>query len=148
MINSVIVQSNPLAIGLKENWEGMLQTAHMAQVTGCPNADPACLRNIPWQELALHAKETPNIINPEHILHAAMPYSPIIDGVVIKEQPIESLFNVNYDTDINVIAGFVEHETEIFVRSVAHEEIGTLGYRFYTQSARIFLQNFTCIRRD
>ena len=41
-----MVQSNPLAIGLKESWEGMLQTAHFSHATGCINADPACLRQV------------------------------------------------------------------------------------------------------
>ena len=129
MIKSVIVQSNPLAIGFKENWEGMLQTAHLGHVTNCPNADPDCLRKLSWEELALKAKETPVFVNNEHILHAAMPFAPVIDGVLIKEQAMDSLRNVNYDTSTNVMAGFVEHETEIFVRTVAHEKFGTAGYK-------------------
>ena len=60
MIKNVIVQSNPLAIGIKENWEGMLQAAHMGHASGCLNADPECLRKLDWQDLAELAKhETP-----------------------------------------------------------------------------------------
>ena len=58
-----------------------------------------------------------------------MPFAPVIDGVLIKEQPMDSLRSVNYDTSTNIMAGFVEHETEIFVRTVAHEKFGTAGYK-------------------
>ena len=129
MVKNVIVQSNPLAIGMKENWEAMLQTAHMGHVTNCSNADPECLRQIPWQQLALYAKETPSFVNSDHLLHAAMPYAPIIDGVLIKEQIIDTLRDTNYNKDINVMAGIAEHESEIFVRTIAHNKFGSSAYK-------------------
>jgi len=76
-----MVQSNPLAIGLKESWEGMLQTAHFSHVTGCHNADPACLRRLTMEQINDAVADTPNIVNPEHLLVAAMPFGPIVDNV-------------------------------------------------------------------
>ena len=49
--------------------------------------------------------DTPNIVNPEHLLVAAMPFGPIIDMVNFHEQPFKTLIDKNYNTDINVIVG-------------------------------------------
>ena len=108
-----MVQSNPLAIGLKESWEGMLQTAHFAHVTGCHNADPACLRRLTMEQINEAVADTPNIVNPEHLLVAAMPFGPIIDYVNFIEQPFHTLLNGRYNKDINVIVGATQESFEI-----------------------------------
>ena len=100
-----MVQSNPLAIGLKESWEGMLQTAHFAHATGCHNAEPDCLRSLTMEQINDAVADTPNIVNPEHLLVAAMPFGPIIDHVNFHEQPFHTLLNGKYNKDINVIVG-------------------------------------------
>jgi len=130
MIRNVIVQSNPLAIGLKENWEGMLQTSHFAHAAGCNNADPTCLRELSVDDIVAAVGKTPPFVNNDHILHAATPFAPIIDKVHIHEQPLYTLRNGSYNTDIAILAGTVQHESEMFVRSIAHAPIGDQLYKF------------------
>ena len=52
------------------------------------------------------------IINPENILLAGLYWSPVVDGILFKEQPARLLSEGNYDTTKNVIAGIVENEAE------------------------------------
>ena len=53
------------------------------------------------------------IINPENILLAGLYWSPVVDGILFKEQPARLLSDGNYDTNKNVIAGIVENEAEV-----------------------------------
>ena len=129
MINNVIVQSNPLAIGLKENWEGDLQSAYFSRYSGCQPYDVKCLRNLKMDQILKYVKDTPNIVNPEHVLHAATPFAPIIDNVLFHEQPMDTLRNGDYDDSINTIIGAVQHESEMFVRSIFESPIGGNAYK-------------------
>ena len=52
------------------------------------------------------------IINPQNILLAGLYWSPVVDGILFKEQPARLLSEGNYDTTKNVIAGIVENEAE------------------------------------
>ena len=52
------------------------------------------------------------IINPENILLAGLYWSPVVDGILFKDQPARLLSEGNYDTTKNVIAGIVENEAE------------------------------------
>ena len=52
------------------------------------------------------------IINPENILLAGLYWSPVVDGILFKEQPARLLSEGNYNTTKNVIAGIVENEAE------------------------------------
>ena len=59
------------------------------------------------------------IINTENILLAGLYWSPVVDGILFKEQPARLLSDGNYDTSKNVIAGIVENEAEVnFARFV------------------------------
>ena len=71
-----------------------------------------------------------------------MPFSPVVELNVIKEQPIVSLMSGNYDkTKVSIIFengkqlvsqdilwGQVEHETEIYVRTLFGEPVGRVVY--------------------
>ena len=53
------------------------------------------------------------IINTENILLAGLYWSPVVDGILFKEQPARLLSDGNYDTNKKVIAGIVENEAEV-----------------------------------
>ena len=53
------------------------------------------------------------IINSENILLAGLYWSPVVDGILFKDQPASLLSNGDYDKSKNVIAGIVENEAEV-----------------------------------
>ena len=57
------------------------------------------------------------IINPENILLAGLYWSPVVDGILFKEQPARLLSDGNYDMNKNVISGIVENEAEVKTNS-------------------------------
>ena len=86
------------------------------------------------------------IINPENILLAGLYWSPVVDGILFKEQPARLLSDGNYDANKNVIAGIVENEAEVktigqflmlrsifmffqfFIRALFKEPVGSVIY--------------------
>ena len=85
------MHSNPLAIPCKESWEAGIQANYFARDIGCPTLNMTCMRSKTKEEVAAAQRSTPMIINNELLLHAAMKFSPVVDGVMITEQPFNSL---------------------------------------------------------
>ena len=67
-----------------------------------------------------------NVLDNERLLFFAMPFSPVVDGKMIKNQPYEDLLNGNFDTSKNIIMGMTEHETEIYVRSLFRDPVNDI----------------------
>ena len=76
----------------------------------------------------VHAAQRANPITPnnEKLLYAAMKFSPVVDGVMITEQPFTSLKAGRYDTTKDIIIGVTEHETEIYVRSLFQNPVNDI----------------------
>jgi len=132
-----IIQSNPLTIPFKESWEAGIQANYFAKEIGCPDMDMECMRSKSIKEVTAATDATPIIINNERILHAAMPFGPVVDQNIILEQPYDSLMEGRFDKSKNIIWGMVQHETEIYVRTVfgspVNDIIGKATWRLLIQ---------------
>ena len=74
------------------------------------------------------------IINPENILLAGLYWSPVVDGILFKEQPARLLSDGKYDTSKNVVAGIVENEAEVnFCPVFGHHDIIVTILVFYSR---------------
>jgi len=80
----------------------------------------------------------PTIHSPRLLL-AAMPFSPVIDHVIIKKQPYLKLVAGEYDQSRDVMIGNTEHETEIFIRSIWPN--GPINGATYELAVRAIIQN-------
>ena len=125
MISSVVSHSNPLAIPMKENWEGQKQAWQFADTAGCindkitsPEDRNACLRALDKDAVMRVRREMPQLVNPDRLFTLAMKFLPMVDNSIMHRQPFWDLVEGKYNKNINIMAGSVEHETEIYVRSV------------------------------
>ena len=125
MISSVVSHSNPLAIPMKENWEGQKQAWQFADTADCIKSTitsaedrNACLRALSKDEVMSVKGKMPQLVNPDRLFTLAMKFLPMVDNSIMHRQPFWDLIDGIYDKNINIMAGSVEHETEIYVRSV------------------------------
>ncbi|CAG5103742.1 Oidioi.mRNA.OKI2018_I69.chr1.g915.t1.cds [Oikopleura dioica] len=140
-INSVNIHSNPLAIPVKEHWEGQRQFQQFAELAGCYDSDDrmGCLRKIPMYNITHDIVPNMPTIHSPRLLLAAMPFSPVIDHVIIKKQPYIKLMEGDYDQSRNIMIGNTEHETEIFIRSIWPK--GPINGATYELAVRAIIQH-------
>ncbi|CBY43781.1 unnamed protein product [Oikopleura dioica] len=140
-IKSVNIHSNPLAIPVKEHWEGQRQFQQFAELADCyDKADRmSCLRDLPMDTIIDQIVPNMPTIHSPRLLLAAMPFSPVIDHVIIKKQPYLKLVAGEYDQSRDVMIGNTEHETEIFIRSIWPN--GPINGATYELAVRAIIQN-------
>jgi len=99
----------------------------------------ACLRDVPMDTIIDDIIPNMPTIHSPRLLLAAMPFSPVIDHVIIKKQPYLKLIAGEYDQLRDVMIGNTEHETEIFIRSIWPN--GPINGFTYELAVRAIIQN-------
>lgn len=142
MFGSKILESDFLYYRLfQEHWEGQRQFQQFAELADCYDKEDrmACLRNLPMDTIIDDIVPNMPTIHSPRLLLAAMPFSPVIDHVIIKKQPYLKLIAGEYDQSRDVMIGNTEHETEIFIRSIWPK--GPINGVTYELAVRAIIQN-------
>ena len=92
LFRAAIMESNPLGLPYKTLKDSRSIAKRFAHNLGCSIDDVSCMRN-KLPEVVLDAQQQRNIIWPAvfHGIKDLLAWAPVVDGVVIAEQPIEAI---------------------------------------------------------
>ena len=116
LFSRAIVESNPVGVNYRTPEESYVYTQVLGNLVNCSYTDTACLRAVSWEDL----------IDAEVLGYAAtrlplrttefLPYSPVIDGTIIPQQPMDAYRSGKVNSQIEAIAmGVVRNETLAFL---------------------------------
>jgi len=143
LFQSAIMESNPIQLRLK-TMKQMKYLAHrFAEDLGCRPNDLKCLRsqNVSAILEAQHSSQT--FLNPLMPLAAFYPWTPVVDGTVVPEQPWDATLAGKFNK-VPFILGTVEDEGVMFIDSAFPNPMDTLEYNAFIDV--VFTKNATKVK--
>lgn len=143
-----IIESDPLSLPFHTKESASKNADSFAEYLSCGNNDLACLRsktperknhhyqyyrqyyhNYPYYYISelLEAQEKSVKINLDNMLENFLPFSPIVDGTEILEQPLDALRNGNFNK-VPILAGSLLQEGILFVNELFPKSLSKLKY--------------------
>jgi len=132
LFRAAIMESNPLGLPYKTLKDSRSIAKRFAHNLGCSIDDVSCMRN-KLPEVVLDAQQQRNIIWPAvfHGIKDLLAWAPVVDGVVIAEQPIEAISSGKLTKPL--IIGTNKNEGLLFVEmgkaALKRERLSSLDYR-------------------
>ena len=121
-----IIESNPLSIPWHTKASAAKNADSFSSYLQCANNDLACLRSKTPEEI-LEAQEKSVKLNLDNMLENFLPFSPIVDGVNIIEQPLAALQNGRFNS-VPILAGSLLEEGVLFVNELFKSSLSKLKY--------------------
>jgi len=126
LFHQAIVHSGPFGINFRNTQEAqsLYDTFVQAMDTDCQPNDLDCLRNVPadvitYTEVTI---DTISLVNPESITQVFEPWSPTVEGDLIKDD-LYTMFIEGKDQSKPMIFGFTKDEGMLFVNEIFLEPI-------------------------
>ncbi|XP_039254358.2 cAMP-regulated D2 protein-like [Styela clava] len=147
LFQRVVMQSNPFGLPYKDVSAAQALGNSFARWARCAPNDLNCLRGLSMEELLERYKTLPYAmqLNAQHISEIFEPYSPILDGILLDNDPMY-LFKEGKNQDKPMIVGYVEDEGAMFVGEIYSSPIQS--QRIYKASAQIIFRQHTDIVVD
>lgn len=117
LFRAAIMESNPLAIPIKTLEQGVKYAKKLADDLGCSEDEISCLRNKSTKE-TLASQDSFNLLISTmfHGIRGSQIWAPMIDGVVITEQPIVAIKEGNLKKPI--IIGTNKNDALVFIIAI------------------------------
>ncbi|CAK8694998.1 crystal protein-like [Clavelina lepadiformis] len=124
-----IMQSNPFGLPLR-NWTDAKEFGgRFAEAAGCQRDDMTCLRAKSVKELEKAFNDTSlEVTDPSRITLIFQPWSPVIDGDVLREQPVDAFIKGNVHNK-PMINGATVDEGMIFVAEAFPNPMTNMFYK-------------------
>jgi acetylcholinesterase/cholinesterase len=122
--------SNPFGIPLRSPKSAPAIRDVFLKNTNCQ--DLACLRALNVDDLvdAQKASETDSNAMGDTVLHAFLPWTPYVDGLVVPEQPIHA-FAAGMAVDVPTVLGVVHDESVPFIYQAFGKPVDSTGYAVF-----------------
>lgn len=127
LYKNAIVESNPLALPFHSRSSAAKNADAFSDYLGCSHNDLACLRSQSPDRI-LESQEKSVKINFDNLLENFLPFSPIVDGVEILEQPLDALRNGNFN-NVPILAGSLLEEGVLFVDELFKSNLSKEKYK-------------------
>lgn len=121
-----IIESDPLSLPFHTKASAAKNAESFSTYLKCDNNDLACLRSKTPEEI-LEAQEKSVKINLDNMLENFLPFSPLVDGVEILEQPLDALRNGHFN-NVPILAGSLLQEGILFVNELFSSSLSKLKY--------------------
>ncbi len=127
--SQAIMLSNPFDIPLRTEASVATIAAIFLEEAGCKGAGRDCLVNVPLDDLiAAQVRTEKNLKHTgDSFLHAFLPWTPVVDGEYLPEQPLTAL-HAGYAKNVPVMIGTVSDEAVPFIYEAAQKPVNSLGY--------------------
>ncbi|EFA75987.1 putative cholinesterase [Heterostelium album PN500] len=126
LMKGIIIESDPLSLPVK-TYDQMISLAEaFSKDLGCKIDDLNCMLGKTGEEIFIASNNTMNKVNILHPLFSFLPWTPVIDGALIPDQPL-ALIEKGQFNKVPVMLGTVFDEGLIFIASVA-TQISALEY--------------------
>ncbi|GAM26595.1 hypothetical protein SAMD00019534_097700 [Acytostelium subglobosum LB1] len=126
LFSNLIIESNPWALPVKTAKQMYPLAEKFAKDLGCKVTDDACMMAKTVDEITIAQNTSENSFSVLHPLFAFLPWTPIVDGKLILDQPLAMLEKGNFNK-VPVLMGTVQEEALIFIASVS-TNINSLEY--------------------
>jgi len=144
LMTGAIMDSNPITLLL--NTPKLMEelSSRFASLLNCSSTDLACLRSKSTSDI-LSAQNAAIKLYPLHPLNAFMPWQPMVDGVLIPEQPTTAFAKGNFNR-VPFMAGSVTDEAllfinEAFTKPVSYDEfVAVIGLIFGPVAPKVLAQ--------
>jgi len=123
------MESQPFTIPLRDTNTFPALAHEFAKFLGCDIKDKACLmaQNSTFiVDAQMYARS--QIASDPKLLNAFLCWTPIVEGVVIPQQPFTALLLGNYETNIPVMLGHTAQEAYLFIYVAMKNPVSWLGY--------------------
>ena len=114
LFHKAIIQSNPFTLHMKTRDDANKIGKAFAKAIGCDASDVACLRGKTMEEVIVADKAASGKLNLLAPLSSFYPWTPLVDGTVLTDQPWRLYQQGNYNK-VPVIMGTVSQEGVLFV---------------------------------
>ncbi|EAL61656.1 hypothetical protein DDB_G0291344 [Dictyostelium discoideum AX4] len=118
LFSKIIIESNPWSLPIKTIDEAKDLAKIFAKDLGCDINDNACLYSKNQEELLLAMNISQNHFNVLAPLLTFLPWTPVVDGVLITDQPLALIQKGDYNK-VPIIVGTVRNEALVFVAGIA-----------------------------
>eukprot|EP00012_Vannella_robusta_P001819 CAMPEP_0206190188 /NCGR_PEP_ID=MMETSP0166-20121206/4606_1 /ASSEMBLY_ACC=CAM_ASM_000260 /TAXON_ID=95228 /ORGANISM="Vannella robusta, Strain DIVA3 518/3/11/1/6" /LENGTH=550 /DNA_ID=CAMNT_0053606229 /DNA_START=517 /DNA_END=2166 /DNA_ORIENTATION=- len=111
LFSRAIAESNPAGINYRTPEESYPYSEKVSGLLGCDYTDTDCLRSQSWQDI-VDAQKRGYIVQLPLKTTEFLPYSPIIDGTIIPEQPMEIFRSGKVNSNIEaMVFGVTRNES-------------------------------------
>ena len=132
LYNYAIIESNPLALPFHTRESGANNANSFSDYLSCANNDLACLRSKPTDQI-LEAQAKSVKMNLDNLLDNFLPFSPLIDGVEILQQPLDALRDGNFNP-VPILGGSLLEEGILFVDELFKSSLGKEKYKLVVKN--------------
>jgi carboxylesterase type B len=115
LYEQAIVESNPMAINYR-SVDDMVVATKFADHLGCGTpSNTSCLQSAPM-DVMLHTQKITHPVDFDPLRTSTMlTWAPVIDGVILTDQPVNLLASGKFNKAAKVLIGNVRNETEGFI---------------------------------
>jgi carboxylesterase type B len=146
LFHRAIIESNPISLPLKTVDEAEKMGSYFAEDSKCKEDDLAC-----WQSLSVETILSSQKNATKHIpylkpLQLFLPFTPVVDGSTLKDQPLRMLQKGEWINKVPVILGSVGNEALLFIYQAATASLSKTEYEeailavFHTASYDVLKQ--------
>ncbi|EGG13274.1 putative cholinesterase [Cavenderia fasciculata] len=127
LLSKIIIESNPWSLPVKTVDESIDLAEKFAKDIGCNVDDTSCLLSQSVDSILVAQNTSENSFNVFHPLLTFLPWTPVVDGDIIPDQPLALLEKGQFNK-VPTMIGTVHDEALIFVASIS-EHISELEFR-------------------
>lgn len=145
LFHKVIIQSNPLSIPFLTPDVADKFSGYFAKEAGCQN-DPSdqCYMSLKWQDIVVYQDAATSHLNIRHPFTLFMPYTPVIDGIELKTQLIESFLTGQFfKTDL--MFGSCSEEARMFIYLAMSTPMNFVEYE--AAIAALFFKHYWTVQK-
>ncbi|KAK5576535.1 hypothetical protein RB653_007679 [Dictyostelium firmibasis] len=137
LFHRAIIHSSPFTVKLKSKETSLAYSSNLAIELGCNLNNLTCIRSISFEKI-LENQLSVGLTKLDSLFDNISPWSPVIDGINIVDQPIE-LFKSGKIMDIPIIFGNVGDESPPFIYGYLTNPLNPIEYKIIVSS--LFIKN-------
>ncbi|KYQ90474.1 putative cholinesterase [Tieghemostelium lacteum] len=118
LFSKLMIESNPWSLPTKSSKELQDLAKKFAGDLGCDVSDNNCLLSASVDDILQAQNKSDNTFTPFAPLLTFLPWTPVVDGKLITDQPIKLIQEGNYNK-VPVLLGTVHDEALLFIASVS-----------------------------
>jgi carboxylesterase type B len=114
-IKRAILESNPWGLPLKTTKEAEAVGDRFLQITKCLVKGKKCLKALTVDQILDAQQKAEDLLPIFHPVELFYPFTPIVDGIDIIENPLQAFIQGNFSLDVSIMSGSVTNESLIFI---------------------------------
>lgn len=151
LFSRVIAESNPAGINYRTPEQSYPYSEKVSSLLGCDYTDTSCLRAQSWENI-VSAQTRGYMVEFPIRTTEFLPYSPVIDGIIIPEQPMDAFRAGKVNSNIEAIAfGNTRNESAaLFPVNVPIDSVlyKTMVRAFFTSNTSLVLDEYPASRTE